>query len=511
MIKRLSNIIAENALISSSDTVLAAFSGGADSTALLIMLNGLKAILGFKLAAAHFNHGIRRETADADESFCADLCESLGIPYFSKKSDVPSHAAKFGLSIETAARLMRYEFLYETGKTIGACSIATAHHAEDNAESILMHIFRGSGIAGLCGMQLKSEIRLTDFVNEKKARGADGESCENRSVSVIRPLLGFKKSELIAFLNERGQGYRTDETNFTTDSVRNLIRLKIIPEIAEGVNKNAVNNILRLGEIASEDEAYLSSIAASALDKARCENGYLAKKLSALPSPVKKRAIRLALSENGALINAEQPHIEGIAALLTKQSGAAIDLPSARARMVFGKLIIEKRGSGSKIAVTGAYPNGCCEGVKNAATGEKTAEKSRYSLKMEEGVQKTPLGSFRLSFILPSSMEKSGKKEYNELTFSDPNVALMDRKKLNGELSVRTRQSGDRFNPLNSEWRMKLKDFFISRRVDPEIRDGLPLVLCGDEIVFIPSFLICNRVKLTEKTESILKIEYLGR
>lgn len=505
MLNRILKTIKENDLIRKGDTVLAAFSGGADSTALLLMLNELKQELGFELAAAHFNHGIRKDAADRDEEFCKRLCEKLGVSFYSKKMNVPYHAANEGLSIETAARLMRYAFLYETSESIGASSIATAHHAEDNAESILMHIFRGSGIAGLCGMQPRIEQRLIE--NEADdGSGADGE--KRGLIPVIRPLLGFKKSELIHYLNKRGQDFCVDETNLTTDSSRNIIRLRIMPEIVENINTNAVSNILRLGEIAAEDEAYLVSIASAALEKARSEGGYTAKELKELPSPIKKRAIRLILAENDALIDAEQAHIEGIASLLKKQSGARMDLPSVRARMVFGRLVIEKKGKndGSEIDA-GLLENG----EKCAEIEEKADETGRFSFKIEEGIQKTPFGSFRLSFILPISMEKSGKKEYNGLIFSDLNTALMDMDKLTGGLSVRTRLPGDRFHPLNSAWRMKLKDFFISRRVDAEIRDSIPLVFCGDEIVFIPGFLISDRVKLTEKTERIVKLEFLGR
>ena len=484
MVDKVLKKIRDNSLISEGDTVLAAFSGGADSTALLIALNELQQELGFKLIAAHFNHCIRKKSADSDEEFCAELCQKLSIPFFTQKQDVLSYAGRTGLSIETAARIIRYDFLYDVYKKKGVASIATAHHANDNAESILMHIIRGSGLAGLCGIRVESELELPS--------PRSGE--EKRSFRLIRPLLGFRKSELTEFLIGRKQAWCIDTTNLEAESARNILRLKVIPEIEEGINGSVVSNILRLSEIASEDEDYLSSLARDALFKARLGGGYLAENLIPLPAPIKKRAIRLALMENGALIDAEQAHIDALCELLKKQSGSGIDLPSARARMVFGRLFIEEYEKTE-------------HGAENAP---ETGENSVFSLKTEEGIQSTPLGDFKISFFQPSAMEKTSEKEYNDFINSDLNTAYMDRDRLNGELSVRTRIPGDRFHPVNSAWRMKLKDFFISRKVDPKLRDGIPLLLCADEIVFIPGFLVSDGVKLTESTKRILKIEFLG-
>lgn len=501
MVGKVLKKIRDNSLINEGDTVLAALSGGADSTALLIALNELKQELGFKLEAAHFNHCIRKKSADSDEKFCAELCEKLSIPFFTNKHDVLSYAAVNGLSIETAARLLRYDFLYDIYKKTGAASIATAHHADDNAESILMHIVRGSGLSGLCGIRPKSELELPS--------PRSGE--EKRVFNLIRPMLDFKKDEIIEFLEQRNQSWCSDETNLEAESARNIIRLNIIPEIVRVINENAISNILRLSEIASEDDAFLSSLASEALDKARADGGYLAEKLIPLPNPVKKRAIRQALSENGALVDAEQTHIEALCSLLSKQSGTGIDLPSARARMVFGRLVIEKRDASEENKINNKSEAISEKGANSSESVDNSSENSTFSLKIEEGVQKTPLGSFKFSYFQPPAMENSDEKEYNSYVYADLNAAYMDMDKLNGELSVRTRIPGDRFHPVNSAWRMKLKDFFISRNVDPKLRDEIPLILCGSEIVFIPGFLVSNEVKLTEKTKRILKIEFLGK
>ena len=494
IIEKTAQYIKKHSLIKSTDTVLAAFSGGADSTSLIYVLNELKKEHGFKLAAAHYNHCIRKSNSDRDEEFCRKICASLNIPFYSKMEDVLSYGARTGASIETAARILRYRFLYETAKKIGASSIATAHHAEDNAES--MKPISDREIIPLLSAGGERLDKLDDY--------SDSTDPDDKTF-IIRPLLEFKKSELTEFLEEQGLQYCTDETNFVADTSRNALRLNIIPEITSSINRNAIKNILRLAEIATEDESYLSSLAKDALEGARNPSGYEAKKLNALPMPIRKRAVRLALLENNALIDAEQTHIDAICGLLKKQSGTGIDLPSARARMVFGDLVIEKTDGGRKKTEVKGF---------TALIGDYTSNEEGFPIGIAEGVIKTPLGYFRLSMEQPPSAEEASREEmlqFNERILADTNIAFIDMDKLPGTLSVRTRREGDRFHPVNSKWRMKLKNFFISRRVDHEIRDSIPLVISGGEIVFIPGFVIADEVKLTHDTRRILRIEYIGR
>lgn len=472
MIEKIKRELTEKGLIAPGEKVLAALSGGADSTALLLALCELQKELGFELFAAHFNHGIR-EAAVEDESFCRELCRMNGVPFFSEKKDVPDYAKENGLSLETAARLLRYEFLFGVKKEIGADVLATAHHADDSAESVLMHIIRGSGLSGLAGIRETAELSF-DFGNGK-------ESCR-----VIRPLLRCKKAEIIEFLNERKQPYCTDETNFSADAARNYLRLDIIPKIEENVNGAFKDNLLRLSGIVREDDEYLLSLAEDALEEARLAGGFDREKLGALPAPILKRCLRLALDECATLVDVEAVHIERLIALLKMQSGAEADIPHAKARVSFSKLIIEKAGE------------------KPGLSEEEAA------FPCEEGGYETPFGRFTVHILPFSAMEKNGNVEYNDFKprEADVNVAFMDAAKLKGAFTVRTRRPGDRFRPVNSAWRMKLKDFFISRKVDEKERDRLPLVLSGGEIVFIPGFLVSDEVKLTDKTEKVIKIEF---
>lgn len=213
----------------------AAFSGGADSTALLLCLYQLREQLGIDLRAVHVHHGIRGEEADRDAAFCADFCARYGIPFQLVRVDVPAYAKEHRLSLETAARKLRYEAL-ETAAPEG--EIAAAHHAGDHAETVLFHLLRGSGMRGLRGIL-------------------------PRSGRIIRPLLTVEKQEILRFLQECGEGYVEDSTNFTDESSRNRLRADVMPLLLRE-NPAALKHIARTAEILAEDEAYLQAEAEKA-------------------------------------------------------------------------------------------------------------------------------------------------------------------------------------------------------------------------------------------------------
>lgn len=474
MLDRIERAILNNRLIEEGDTVLVAFSGGADSTALLSILNSFKQKLGFNLYAAHYNHSIRLD-ADEDEAFCRRFSESLGISFFSERGDAVAYASANGLSLETAARELRFDFLYRTSETLGASSVATAHHANDDAESVLMHMIRGSGLAGLTGIKYKSVRRL------------NAKNRDDKSITLIRPLLEIKKEEILEYLDSIGQEFCEDSTNFELDAARNVMRLKIIPMIEE-LNPAAIDNILRLKSIAAEDEAYLENAAKEALIDARTQTGFNRVFLNSLPAPILKRCLRLIIDEKASLVDIESKHIESLVSLIKMRSGASVDIPRARARNAFDTLIVEPRSEIKETHVECSIPL--------EITGETIS---------------TSAGDFRLCVIEDPAMEKNEKKVYNYDVCALGNVAFMDLDRLTLPLNVRFRRPGDRFRPVNCAWRMRLKDYFISKKTDRCIRDTIPLVISGEEIVFIPGFVIADGVKLTDKTKRILKIEYLEK
>lgn len=293
--------------VGTGDTVLAAFSGGADSTALLIELSRMKdegAIAG--VFAAHFNHGIRGAEADADESFCIGLCVRIGVELFRAGADVPQHAKDSGMTLEQAARDARYRFLKAVKAETGAAAIAVAHHMDDQAETVLLHLLRGSALRGLGGMQMHSG-------------------------DIIRPLLGVRRAEIEAFLAQAGQPYCTDSSNFEEDAMRNRIRRRLLPELAS-YNPAVVQTLCRMADSLRTDEALLADMADKALETAKTPSGWVRNPLADAPASVGMRAARAMLETVD--YDLTQADIRRVHALLSAQTGTEIELSGGVAAWV---------------------------------------------------------------------------------------------------------------------------------------------------------------------------------
>lgn len=214
--------------------IVVAVSGGADSLALADLIIRARQRFRLEICIAHYDHGLRKNSGE-DADFVKNFAESAGVNFFSRRGDVKSFAAENKISIETAARLLRYDFLSDIRRSENFDAIATAHHADDFAETVLMRILRGSGLSGLAA------IRFKNFSEDYGL--------------LIRPLLRFKKSELENYCRERNLTPRIDETNFETDATRNKIRLELLPELKK-FNPNIVETLCRLGEISGEEEDF---------------------------------------------------------------------------------------------------------------------------------------------------------------------------------------------------------------------------------------------------------------
>lgn len=225
--------------------VLVAVSGGADSVALLRALAAIREPGEGGLAAAHFNHQLRGEESQADERFVVALCGQLAVPCEVGRAPVHAWNSRRGEGLEAAARTARYDFLLQTAARLGARYVVTAHTADDQAETILHRIARGTGLAGLAGMARTRPL-------------APG-------ITLLRPLLEFRRSELLAYLDELGQSYRHDVSNEDVRFTRNRIRLELLPELARHVNPGVIEAIVRLGALAAEAQTVIDA-AIAALD-----------------------------------------------------------------------------------------------------------------------------------------------------------------------------------------------------------------------------------------------------
>lgn len=228
--------IRENELIARGDSITVGFSGGADSVCLFTVLHELKALLGIRVQAVHVNHNLRGAEAERDEEFCRRLAAELGEPFCAVSVDVTGYAAEHGLTEEEAGRILRYEALKEKAEhfaVAGRALIAVAHHADDQAETVLLNLMRGSGLKGLGGMRAK--------------RG-----------NIIRPMLGVSRSDIVAYLKERGISYVDDSTNFENEHTRNRLRNIILPELKEYVNAAAAEHISGTAAMLRDADDYIA-------------------------------------------------------------------------------------------------------------------------------------------------------------------------------------------------------------------------------------------------------------
>lgn len=295
-IDKVRQTIADYIMLGSDTAVCTALSGGADSVSLLLAMKTLSEERGFALSACHLNHGLRGAESDGDQRFCGELCAGLQIPLITTKVNVAELSDKHE-SVEETARRVRYGFFREALNTLGENTVlATAHTANDNAETVLINAIRGTGLAGLCGIP---PVRgLGEF-------------------KVIRPLLGCTRTDVEEFLSENGQGYVTDSTNLSEDYTRNKIRRRVLPEIAE-INPSVLEVFGRMCKSLREDNALLEETAERALAENRTGRGYNAFKLSKLPAPIRSRAVRRILMEGG--IEPSALRINTASELLTKRS-----------------------------------------------------------------------------------------------------------------------------------------------------------------------------------------------
>ena len=283
------------------ELLLAAASGGMDSMCLLDFLYEN----GYRVCAAHYNHQLRGQEADMDEDLVRAWCAARRIPLCVGTGDVAAYAGENGLTIEEAARKLRYDFLNSVAGQTGAARIVTAHHANDNAETVLFHLARGTGMAGLAGIAPKNG-------------------------RLVRPFLCLTREELAAYAKEHHVPYRTDATNADTALTRNFIRAEVVPKLCR-VNAQAVEHISETALRLRQEDEYLDSLAAAYLTELKTEAGTVTLPCAAVAQAhavLRPRVLRLALDALGAgKKDFTAAHYDALAALCAGSGTAQLDLP----------------------------------------------------------------------------------------------------------------------------------------------------------------------------------------
>lgn len=465
------SVIERYEMLSPGDTVIVGLSGGADSTALVSVLNDIKSEYDLTLIAAHVNHGLRGEEALRDERFAGDFCKSLGIEYRVLNADVPGMATESGESFEACGRRVRYDFFASIAKEVAASGgdpddaiskikIATAHNAQDVAETLLFNLARGSGLRGMCSIPPK--------------RGFEDELSNPQ---IIRPLIDSTREEIEAYLSENDISFVNDSTNFETDYARNRIRHNILPEL-EKLNSGAVRNIARCAESIRADEAYLSAKSKLLVGRTCLGDHFLAPLLDSAPLAVRSRAIERMLFEKSG-VHPEKQHIDAVCNMLA----------DGGATQVAGGLYVRVRNGRLD------FP---------PLPGE-LAETERFSAEI---CLKTPeytdnLFGAEVKFSVYSKEKFIEASEKNERILE----TALDYDKIPSNFLIRNRRDGDRFRLPKRRITKSLKNLLNEAKIPTVQRPRLLMVEVDGEIAFLENFGPSEKYVVTEDTERVLTIE----
>lgn len=419
--------------------IVVALSGGADSMALLYALAALRETDGIRLVAAHVHHGLREQEAYRDAVFVREQCDALHIPCETLFAHVAEEKLS-GESIEQAGRRIRYAFFETVREKHHLQYVATAHHADDNLETVLLHLTRGSGLHGLCGIPAKN-------------------GC------CIRPLLPFSRAEIEQFCTKKHIPFVVDSTNTDILYSRNRVRNAVIPQLRE-INPQVTEACTRLTANLREEDAFLENLTDTYLQKAVNGGKYRRDVLAAIPPVLQKRAVKRIAEQAGG--DPEEKHILALTDMVTH--GGAVDLPG-NVRMVADATYV-------------------------FADTEKTVEETpEQPLAIGDAVK---MGDtvYTACCISVEEFKKRQNVHKNVLKF------CCDYDKIVGSTVVRSRNAGDKFHPVGGVGKT-LKKFFNENAVLPQLRAGIPIVCDEKGIVLIAGFSCDDRVKLDKKTKRV--------
>ena len=484
--------VQQHSLISPQEIVVVGVSGGADSVCLLHVLAKWQKELDIKLHVAHLNHQLRGVESEADAKYVSNLAGSLGIPATIDMQDVAAYRTEKKCSIEEAARELRYGFLAKVARKVGANRIATGHTKDDHVETILMHILRGTGITGLCGLAPCSPMAYD-------RQGMLDTSQRRSNLLVIRPLLDITREETMTYCQESQLDPRIDSSNLSLSFYRNRLRLQLLPLLRQ-YNPSVEQALLRLADIAKEDKAFIEQQASELWDGvARQENKaiHLNRKQTAnLPVALQRQLLRTAVARvAGDTRDIEANHIEAVRSLLNKPVGKRIYLPHGL--ICYGEydeLVIAGIAQQSQLTPSCPFP---------PLRGE-------FPLKLP-GDTLSPGWKVRASIVRDKAASPSLRDVLTPSEEPCPSnlLADFDLHKTGTELFVRHRRPGDKFQPLGMNVPKKLQEFMVDAKIPLSWRGHVPIVCSPQQIIWVLGWRIDDRVKITEATKEILRLEFI--
>lgn len=457
-VKKVLETIRRERLIEKGERILVAFSGGADSVSLLAILKGLEDELDIEVFAAHLNHQIRSVEAHEDALFSYRTSRSIGVPCFLRSINIPLLAKEGKMTIEEAARSARYQMFFELKEKLGIDKIAVAHNMDDQAETILMRIMRGTGLNGLKGMDYK------------------------RKDGVIRPLLDVKRYEIEDYCRLNNISYQTDKTNFENEYTRNKIRLDLFPFIEEEFACNIKEALSRMANGLREDSTYLEDLSHTIFKEnaQEIEDYAISFELDALESidpSIVKRLLKISYAQlTGSAEGLESIHLdEGMKIIKSSKQDLMTNFPKG--------IIAEKKGYNFYVS-------------KKPIEEEKIT--FEYILDMN-GITMIPELSIEIDARIMS-------KAKCKLMSSGSSIKSFDLDKIKGDLVVRNRHAGDRIRPLGFSGTKKLKDLFIDKKVPKSMRERIPIFVDDEKVIWVLGHEISEESKIDEDTKKVVRL-----
>jgi tRNA(Ile)-lysidine synthase len=449
-------MILRHGMIVPGDHVLAACSGGPDSVVLVSLLLKLREEMPLEVSVAHFNHKLRPEAAD-DEAFVRELTRLWVLPLVTGSKNVRLEARRRKLNLEETARLLRYEFLRAAASKSGATKIATGHTMNDQAETFLMRLFRGTGLSGLTGIEPVS--------------GPAG-------CPVIRPLLGIRREEIEDYLRAEGLRFRTDVSNLDRKFLRNRIRGDLLPKLERDYGPRVVEHLGTLASLIREEDDLLADIARELTDefitRRRGAAALDVRTLLLLPPALARRVVREFIRE-----------LKGdLRAITFDDVDSILGLKAGKERTVKKGLVLRREGGRLVLGRRKAASRGF--EMRWDGEGEISAGGMTFKGQTRDRADGLPLKG------------------------DDRRRALVDLAKLHFPLVVRSRRPGDLYRPLGAPGRKKLKEILRAKGIPQRDRDRLPVFLSQGEIVWVPGLPVAETFKVAEAAKRLFLIERTG-
>ncbi|HEY5346034.1 MAG TPA: tRNA lysidine(34) synthetase TilS [Verrucomicrobiae bacterium] len=460
-LQRAESEIQNRNLLSRGQKILVAVSGGADSLVLLHVLHSLAAKNRWQISVAHFNHQLRGCASDADEKLVRQTAKKLSLPFYAGRADVKKIAAESKVSVEMAARKLRHEFLARLARERKISTSALAHHADDQVELFFLRLLRGAGGEGLAGMKWRSP------------------SSADKKFTLVRPLLGFSKTEILEFTRAEKIKFRDDATNFSSDFLRNRIRNELLPLLQKNYQPGLTKTVLRLMEITGAESEFVGEAARLWIrrrrgDESQIKNGKLetphvvSYKFTELPVAVQRKVLQQQLVAAG--VAADFDLIEQLRVSAEKFVSVSSALSVARDARGKIRLANLKEHFGEKFKV------------------------DELKLKLSGGAGRAEFGGKK--FVWKIQPQKSFVRPQKKT-----GAEFFDADKIGGEIILRHWRAGDRFQPIGLQSAVKLQDLFVNAKIPSARRRNLVLAAtAAGEVFWVEGLRIAEQFKLAPET-----------